>query len=81
MPAAAVYFRHQATGSALLQQHCNLLEGKLFSLQRKAGHQALGDREVEVRRPLCHLRRTLLYNNSHAHTGPEGHQKSANSLR
>ena len=78
MPAAAVYFRHQATGSALLQQHCSLLESKLLSLQRKAGHQALGNREVEVRRSLCHLRRTPLYNNSHEHTGPEGHQNCAN---
>ena len=49
MPVAAVFFRHQATGSAMLQQHCSLLEGKLLSLQRKADHQALGSKEVEVR--------------------------------
>ena len=33
----------------MLQQHCSLLEGKLLSLQRKADHQALGSKEVEVR--------------------------------
>ena len=58
MPACAVLLRHQAIGSTLLQQHCNLLEGKLLSLQHKAGHQALGSEEVEVRGSLCHLRKT-----------------------
>ena len=59
MPAAAVLLRHQAIGSTMLQQHCSLLEGKLLSLQRKAGHQALGTEELEVRGSLRHLRKQL----------------------
>ena len=78
MPAATVFLRHQAIGSTLLQQHCSLLEAKLLSLQRKAGHQALGAEELEVRGSLRHLKRTLLSKHSCEHTGPEGYQLCAN---
>ena len=78
MPAAAVFLRHQAIGSTLLQQHCSLLEGKLLSLQRKAGHQALGSEEVEVRGSLRHLRRSSLSKGSREQFGPGGHQTWAN---
>ena len=81
MPAAAVVFRHQATGSTLLQQHCSLLEGKLLSLQRKATHEALSSEEAEVRGSLRHLRRTSLPQDSREHTGQKDIRIVPTSLR